>query len=74
MTLKTKPTMKLLADNRNTMQAMSKDMIVDEKSIQEILEEVTNGDKWKDKRASKLNLDDFLELLSEFNERGIHFA
>lgn len=72
--LMTKPTMKLLADNRNTMQAMSKDMIMDEKSIQEILEEVTNGDKWKDKRASKLNLDDFLELLSEFNERGIHFA
>ena len=70
----TKPTMKLLEDNRKTMQAMKEDMIMDEKSIQDILEEVTTGDKWKDKRASKLNLDDFLELLSEFNERGIHFA
>ena len=46
----------------------------DTKSIQQILEEVTTGEKWKDKRASKLDLDDFLELLSEFNERGIHFA
>ena len=72
--LMTKPTMKLLEDNRKTMQAMKEDMIMDEKSIQDILEEVTTGDKWKDKRASKLNLDDFLELLSEFNERGIHFA
>ena len=72
--LMTKPTIKLLEDNRRTMQAVKDDMVVDDKSIQEILEEVTNGDKWKDKRASKLDLDDFLELLSEFNGRGIHFA
>ena len=82
--LMTKPTMKLLQDNRKTMQAMmmkdendgndAMDNENDTKSIQQILEEVTTGEKWKDKRASKLDLDDFLELLSEFNERGIHFA
>lgn len=82
--LMTKPTMKLLQDNRKTMQAMmmkdendgndTMDNENDTKSIQQILEEVTTGEKWKDKRASKLDLDDFLELLSEFNERGIHFA
>jgi len=31
-------------------------------------------EQWKDKRASKLDLDDFLALLAEFNKRGIHFA
>jgi hypothetical protein len=28
-------------------------------------------EQWKDKR--KLDLDDFLALLAEFNKRGVHF-
>ena len=38
------------------------------------VEEVVSMDQWKDKRASKLDLDDFLALLAEFNKRGVHFA
>jgi 18S rRNA (adenine1779-N6/adenine1780-N6)-dimethyltransferase len=74
--LMTKPTFKLLGDNRKTHQALheSDDMEEDSQSIQEILEEVTGMERWAGQRASKLNLDDFLELLAEFNKRGIHFA
>lgn len=47
---------------------------VDEKTSEQIIEEVVSMDQWKDKRASKLDLDDFLALLAEFNKRGVHFA
>jgi 18S rRNA (adenine1779-N6/adenine1780-N6)-dimethyltransferase len=46
----------------------------DEPTIQQIIEEVTSMPEWKDKRSSKLDLDDFLALLTEFNQRGIHFS
>lgn len=74
--LRTKTTIKLLQDNYKThMSLQGKD--VDEmetSSVEELLESVVSSEKWANKRASKLDLDDFLELLSEFNERGIHFA
>ncbi|KAL3817185.1 hypothetical protein ACHAXA_007728 [Cyclostephanos tholiformis] len=46
----------------------------EEKMAERIIEEVVAMDRWKDKRASKLDLDDFLALLAEFNKRGVHFA
>lgn len=87
--LMTKPTMKLLEDNRKTFLALQKvehtktnnsngihdeDMGGTEKSIASIIEEVVRLPKWEGKRASKLDLNDFLDLLAEFNSRGIHFA
>ena len=46
-----------------------------ERGIVEIIEEVVGkGSKWDGKRAAKLDLDDFLTLLAEFNKRGVHFA
>jgi 18S rRNA (adenine1779-N6/adenine1780-N6)-dimethyltransferase len=45
-----------------------------EKSIKDIVEEIVNREPWKGQRASKLNLDDFLQLLAEFNQAGIHFS
>jgi 18S rRNA (adenine1779-N6/adenine1780-N6)-dimethyltransferase len=44
------------------------------KKVEQILEEITSREEWDGKRASKMDLDDFLSLLSQFNERGIHFA
>ncbi len=44
------------------------------KKVEQILEEITSREEWEGKRASKMDLDDFLSLLSQFNERGIHFA
>lgn len=75
----TKPTMKLLEQNRQTHMSLqssseSSDMQQDDKSIQEILQQVTTSERWNGQRASKLSLDDFLELLAEFHDHGIHFA
>jgi 18S rRNA (adenine1779-N6/adenine1780-N6)-dimethyltransferase len=75
--LMTKPTIKLLEQNRQTHLSLQEGEDVamkDESTVSEILEQVTSMEKWKGQRASKLTLDDFLELLAEFNQRGIHFA
>jgi len=75
--LMTKPTIRLLEENRRTQRALrgdSMDEEVEEKNAEQIIEEVVNMEQWKDKRASKLDLDNFLALLAEFNKRGIHFA
>ena len=45
----------------------------EKKSIKDIVEDIVNREPWKGQRASKLNLDDFLQLLAEFNQAGIHF-
>lgn len=43
-------------------------------AIKALIEEVVTMDEFKEKRASKMDLDDILALLTEFNARGIHFA
>ena len=49
-------------------------LLEEERSVEQILEEVVGLEEWKGKRAIKLDLDDFLQLLADFNSRGIHFA
>ena len=46
----------------------------EDESIQSIIERILSQPKYKDKRARNLDLDDFLELLSEFHDEGIHFT
>ena len=70
----TKSVIKLLEDNRKTMQSLNSEMEVDSRPILEIVEEILDKEPWKGQRASKLEIDDFLQLLSEFNETGIHFC
>lgn len=81
--LLTKPTIKMLEENRRTHLSLQNkgnngdvddEEMKDEKGIQEIIEEVVSKEEWNGKRASKLDLDDFLSLLAEFNSKGIHFA
>lgn len=77
--LMTKPTIKMLEENRRTHLSLSgktggDEEMKDTHSIEQIIEEVTGKDEWNGKRASKLDLDDFLQLLADFNSRGIHFA
>ena len=76
--LSTKSVLKLLEDNRKTVRALKGDddnaMEDDDKAIADILEEILEKEEWKGKRAAKMDLDDFLQLLSEFNEAGIHFS
>jgi len=72
--LTTKSVLKLLEDNRKTVQALNSEMIADDRPAQAIMEEILEREAWRGQRASKLDLDDFLQLLSEFNEAGIHFS
>jgi 18S rRNA (adenine1779-N6/adenine1780-N6)-dimethyltransferase len=85
----TKPTIKMLNENMRTQRALNSNRSSNsnndnnnstmtdedqEKGADEIIEEVVSMEQWKDKRANKLDLDDFLALLTEFNKRGVHFA
>lgn len=76
----TKSTMQLLENNRKTHKALqqkTKDDAMedeDDKSIKELLEEILSREPWQNQRASKMDLDDFLQLLAEFNGAGIHFC
>lgn len=87
--LNTKATMKLLQDNYQTHLSLSggggnagaagtdSNMMSTTTTtvrVEDLVESVVSQEKWAGKRASKLDLDDFLELLAEFNARGIHFA
>lgn len=82
----TKSVIKLLEDNRKTMKALKNSANAnsqttsamqtddDDRTILEIVEDILGREPWKGQRASKLDIDDFLQLLSEFNEAGIHFC
>ncbi|KAL3909798.1 MAG: hypothetical protein SGILL_007943 [Bacillariaceae sp.] len=78
--LMTKSTLKLLDENRKTLQSLQgistmNDGDRDEnESIQTILERVLAKPEYKDKRARNLDLDDFLQLLADFHAEGIHFS
>lgn len=77
--LMTRSVLKLLDDNRKTVQSLMKDggdgdAATEEQSAAQILEQILEQEAWKGKRASKLDLDDFLQLLAEFNAAGIHFS
>ena len=67
--------MKLLQDNYQTHLSLTGvAMDAPMQRVEDLVEAVVTQEKWAGKRASKLDLDDFLELLAEFNGRGIHFA
>eukprot|EP00540_Astrosyne_radiata_P018162 CAMPEP_0116835688 /NCGR_PEP_ID=MMETSP0418-20121206/7683_1 /TAXON_ID=1158023 /ORGANISM="Astrosyne radiata, Strain 13vi08-1A" /LENGTH=362 /DNA_ID=CAMNT_0004465381 /DNA_START=90 /DNA_END=1178 /DNA_ORIENTATION=+ len=75
--LMTKPTLKLLETNYKTHLSLkgTSTMEVDENmTIAERVEKVLAKEAWKGQRASKLGLDDFLQLLTDFHQEGIHFA
>lgn len=42
--------------------------------IKELVEEVLNQDGFSEQRAAKMDINDFLALLSAFNAKGIHFS
>lgn len=75
-TLTTKSVLKLLEENRKTVQSLNNNdrMETDGRSVSDIVEDILEQEQWKGQRASKLDLDDFLQLLSEFNAAGIHFS
>ena len=83
----TKSTLKLLHDNRQTHRSLISEnvdtlkMAVDSDPKQQaeemaaLIDQVVGSNtKWAGQRASKLTLEDLLELLTEFHSHGIHFA
>ncbi|KAL3925794.1 MAG: hypothetical protein SGILL_000175 [Bacillariaceae sp.] len=76
--LMTKATLKLLDENRKTLQSLQGTVAMsngdENESIQDILERVLAKPEYKDKRARNLDLDDFLQLLADFHSEGIHFS
>lgn len=87
--LTTKTVLKLLETNRQTVLSLAKSKAKKDESetmdttvtddqnkrpIRDVIEEILSTEQWKGKRASKLDLDDFLQLLAEFNAQYIHFS
>jgi 18S rRNA (adenine1779-N6/adenine1780-N6)-dimethyltransferase len=73
----TRSVLKLLDDNRKTVKSLTNNHNVnmdDDRTMTQILEDILEQEQWKGKRASKLDLDDFLQLLVEFNAAGVHFS
>lgn len=76
--LMTKSVLKLLDANRKTIRSLQNgedEMVVDDdRPVDQVLEEILAKEEWAGKRASKMDQDDFLALLAEFNAAGIHFS
>eukprot|EP00536_Pseudo-nitzschia_multiseries_P006647 jgi/Psemu1/304299/fgenesh1_kg.145_\ len=84
--LNTKATLKLLEENRKTLQSLKKHqknndggaMMSDDEdkndSVKDILERILSKPEYKDRRARQLDLDDFLQLLSDFHDEGVYFT
>mmetsp|Transcript_26844 Transcript_26844/g.58885 ORF Transcript_26844/g.58885 Transcript_26844/m.58885 type:complete len:347 (+) Transcript_26844:178-1218(+) len=86
--LNTKATLKLLEENRKTLRSLRKhrkktdgaaDMMSDDdeddnESVKDILERIMSKPEYKDMRARQLDLDNFLQLLSDFHDEGVYFT
>jgi 18S rRNA (adenine1779-N6/adenine1780-N6)-dimethyltransferase len=53
---------------------MSDDEDDDNDSVKDILERIVSKPEYKDRRARQLDLDDFLQLLSDFHDEGVYFT
>ena len=65
------PRKKKKRSSETTMTDADATTIADVKSI---VETILEADQFKDKRAAKMDIDDFLALLAAFNNAGLHFA
>ena len=53
---------------------MQVDGALSDLDVKQVLLDVCEMDLYKDRRVAKMDIDDFMGLLAEFNSRGIHFA
>jgi len=71
----TKSVLKMLEANLRTYYALEDRMAPDPfPDVKQILTEVLSMEEFKGKRAANMDIDDFLALLTAFNEKGLHFA
>ena len=73
--LTTKSTLELLEENMKTYMSLNNITVpVPFPNVKEIVEKVLTEENYADKRAARMDIDDFLCLLAAFNKHGIHFA
>jgi 18S rRNA (adenine1779-N6/adenine1780-N6)-dimethyltransferase len=70
-----KSILSVLEDNMRTYISLNNLMLPDPfPSMKDIVEEVLTTEEFSDKRAARMDQDDFLRLLAAFNAKGIHFS
>ncbi len=73
--LTTKAVLQLFEENYRTHISVNNLMLPEPfPSMKDIVEEVIKETGYEDQRAAKMDLNDFLCLLSTFNAKGIHFS
>jgi len=66
--------MKLLEDNYKTYCALTNSAVDPSLNIKEKVIDILEKNEFADKRAAKLDMDDFLKLLNAFNQACLHFT
>jgi len=72
--LTTTSVLDLIEKNYKTIASLKSMQLDSEWKAQEAVEQVLDKLEYRESRASKLNLDDFLKILTEMNANGIHFT
>lgn len=75
-TFTTDTVLEMLQNNMKTVASLKNTPLpadFDLKQVKAAVEEVLTSLGISDKRASKMDIDDFLQLLAEMNKAGIHF-
>lgn len=71
---KTQNVMDMIEKNYKVLCSMQDRIIPDEFDVKTLIMQVLESVEMAEKRASKMDLDDFLALLNAFHEAGVHFA
>ena len=70
----TKSILQLLEENYKTYCSLQGELLDSDLNIKQKVEEVLQIENFGEKRAAKMDLDDFLALLERFNAHSIHFS
>lgn len=72
--LTTKSVVKMLEDNYKTYMSLNNIPITEEVDMKQMIETILNEEGCSDQRASKMDIPDFLGLLTAFNSKNLHFS
>ena len=64
----------MLEKNYKIQCSLKNQPVPEELNMKEIVDEILESIKFKEKRARSMDIDDFMKLLHAFNSNGIHFA
>ena len=64
----------MLEKNYKVHCSLNDEMVPEDFNMKSIVDEVLDKIKFREKRARTMDIDDFMQLLVAFNEKGIHFV